>query len=74
MIVTRVCTERRSGMVYVVFKEDGKILNSCDAWEQDAEGKMRRWCKNYGYVITDVRITSMGDMVLSVEDAKEIGA
>lgn len=53
-------------MVYVVFEEDMKILNRCDAWEQDSEGKMRRWCKNHGFVVTDVKITFGGDMVIIV--------
>lgn len=54
-------------MVYVVFKEDGKILNACDAWYEGAEDLMRGWCRTHGWVVTDVRITSMGDMVIEVK-------
>lgn len=51
-------------MIYVV--KDGKILNRCDAWLLNAEGKMRKWISDNGYVLTDVEITFMGDMVMTV--------
>lgn len=57
-------------MVYVVKdKKDGQfeILNRCDAWEMDADVKMRRWARDKGYVIVDVKITAMGDMLIVVK-------
>lgn len=57
-------------MVYVVKdKKDGQfeILNRCDAWEMDADVKMRIWARDNGYVIVDVKITAMGDMLIVVE-------
>ena len=54
-------------MVYVVNKNSDKILNRCDAWVLDAEHLMRKWASENGWVVTDVEITMMGDMVIWVE-------
>lgn len=54
-------------MVYVVRKNDRQILNRCDAWEHDSEGKMRRWCRDNGWILADIEITMMGDMIMWVE-------
>lgn len=55
-------------MIYVVKRDEiGTILNRCDAWEENGEQRMRRWCRDNGWVLTKVEITFNGDMVLWVE-------
>lgn len=53
-------------MVYVATKNDGKILNRCDAWASGSVEKMRAWAKDNGYAVLDTEITGMGDMIIWV--------
>lgn len=52
-------------MIYVV--KDDKILNKIDAWALDAENRMRYWIESNGYVLVDIKITLMGDMIMTVK-------
>ena len=55
-------------MILVALRTDnGRILNKCDAWELGGEERMRRWAREQGWILTDVEITSMGNMILWVE-------
>jgi hypothetical protein len=55
-------------MILVALRTDnGRILNKCDAWQLDGEKVMRAWIREHGWVLTDVEITPMGNMVLWVE-------
>lgn len=54
-------------MILVALRKDGKVLNRCDAWEQGGEDRMRKWITEKGWILTDVEITAMGNMVLWVE-------
>lgn len=54
-------------MIYVVLRTNNKILNRCDAWEQNGELRMRRWAREEGWVPTEIEITLMGDMIIWVE-------
>ena len=59
-------------MIYVVVRSkdenwNGKIVNRCDAWEQDGEARMRREAREAGWVPVDSEITFNGDMIIWVE-------
>lgn len=59
-------------MIYVVVRSciarwNGKIINKCDAWEQDGEARMRREAVEEGWVPMESEITSMGDIIIWVE-------
>jgi hypothetical protein len=59
-------------MIYVVVRSaiarwNNKIINRCDAWEQDGEARMRREAHEEGWVPMESEITPMGDMIIWVE-------
>ena len=59
-------------MIYVVVRSEdenwnGKIVNRCDAWEQNGEARMRKEAMEAGWVPMESEITFGGDMIIWVE-------
>lgn len=53
-------------MIYLVRESDKHILDRVDAWASNGEEKMRKVAKMLGYVVTNIQITMMGDMIIWV--------
>lgn len=54
-------------MIYVVRKDNGKVIYSVDAWYVNAEEKAMDWVKENGYTRVDTLISPMGNMVIWVD-------